>query len=159
MPKKTSRSARALQAQRTALTGERRTAARPLIDVNNSRLAAEAEADTDLDEATPDLELPPEPKTAPVPEPVLTAPRTVSATGARPQTESRPTPASNGSNVIRPAGSRRPIARRTTTVVNRAPAISREEEYAFIRSDLLTVFALTILMIIVLVVLTFVIGR
>jgi hypothetical protein len=55
MPKKTSRSARALQAQRTALTGERRTAARPLIDVNNSRLAAEAEAATGLDEATTDL--------------------------------------------------------------------------------------------------------
>ncbi|MBN9389649.1 MAG: hypothetical protein J0I20_16605 [Chloroflexi bacterium] len=156
MPKKTSRSARALQAQRTALTGERRTAARPLIDVNNSRLAVEAA--TDLDEATPDFEVVPEPKAAPVPEPVLTA-RTVSATGARPQSESRPTPVANGSNVIRPAGSRRPIARRTTTVVNRAPAISREEEYAFIRSDLLTVFILTVLMIIALVVLTFVIGR
>jgi hypothetical protein len=159
MPKKTSRSARALQAQRTALTGERRTAARPLIDVNNSRLAAEAEAATGLDEATTDLEMAPEPKTAPVPEPVLTA-RTVSATGARSQNETRPAPAPNGSNVIRPAGSsRRPIARRTTTVVNRAPAISREEEYAFIRTDLLTVFALTVLMIAALVVLTFVIGR
>jgi hypothetical protein len=158
MPKKTSRSARALQAQRTALTGERRTAARPLIDLNTSRLAAEAEAATGLDEPATDLEMAPEPKTAPVPEPALTA-RTVSATGARPQTETRPAPPSNGSNVIRPAGSRRPIARRSTTVVNRAPAISREEEYAFIRTDLLTVFGLTILMLIVLVVLTFVIGR
>lgn len=154
MPKKTSRSARALQAQRTALTGERRTAARPLIDVNNSRLAAEA----DLEESSADLDIAPEPKTAPVPEPAMTA-RTVTVSGARSLNETRPAPTSNGSNVIRPAGSRRPIARRSTTVVNRAPAISREEEYAFIRSDLLTVFALTVLMIIALVILTFVIGR
>lgn len=156
MPKKTSRSARALQAQRTALTGERRTAARPLIDVNNSRLVAEADAD--LEESSADLDIAPEPKTVPVPEPAMTA-RTVTVSGARSLNETRPAPTSNGSNVIRPAGSRRPIARRSTTVVNRAPAISREEEYAFIRSDLLTVFALTVLMIIALVVLTFVIGR
>ena len=159
MPKKTSRSARALQAQRTALTGERRTAARPLIDVNNSRLAAEA--GTDFDDATSDLDVALEPKTAPVPEPVMTA-RTVSATTARPLSEARPgqPPVSGSPNVIRPAaGSRRPVARRSSTVLNRAPAISREEEYAYIRTDLLTVFALTVLMIAALVILTFVIGR
>lgn len=150
MPKKTSRSARALQAQRTSLTGERKTAARPLIDVGNSRLAAEAQETEELGQFDTALE----PKTAPVP--VMTASNTLT-TATRPATETRP---ASSSNVIRPAAaSRRPIARRTTTTVNRAPAISREEEYAFIRSDLLTVAILTILMIVALVVLTIVIGR
>ena len=48
MPKKTSRSARALQAQRTGLTGERKTAARPLIDVSSSSLAADANSGAEL---------------------------------------------------------------------------------------------------------------
>ena len=39
------------------------------------------------------------------------------------------------------------------------PAISREEEYRFIRADLVTVFVLAILMIITLVILTLVLGR
>ena len=159
MPKKTSRSARALQAQRTSPTGERRTAARPLLDVNSSRLAAEA--DTDFEENTTGLEAGLEPKTAPVPVPTMTTARTVSGTTAtRPVSMPRPSTPSNGSNVIRPANpTRRPVARRSTTTGTRAPAISREEEYAFIRSDLMTVFALTVLMILVLVVLTFLIGR
>lgn len=170
MPKKTSRSARALQAQRSSLTAERKTAARPLVDLSSSRLATEADTDTDaeiedtdadtgLETNLGEMDAVFEPKTAPVPVSAVTA-RTVSATASRPTGATRPAPATNGSNAIRPASaSRRPVARRTTTVVNRAPAISREEEYAFIRTDLLTVFALTVLMIIALVVLTFVIGR
>ena len=159
MPKKTSRSARALQAQRNSLTGERRTAARPLLDVSNSRLTAEADTGDEVNLA--DLDPVFEPKTAPVPVQAAPAARTVSATAtARPLSAPRPAASAPGSNVIRPASAgRRPVARRTATAVNRAPAISREEEYAFIRIDLLTVFALTALMIIALIVLTFLIGR
>jgi hypothetical protein len=65
---------------------------------------------------------------------------------------------SASNSTIRPA-SRRPYARRTTASANRQPALSREEEYAYIRSDLLTVFLLTVLMVIILVVLTILIGR
>lgn len=54
----------------------------------------------------------------------------------------------------------KPIPRRfvnPSTTVNQAA--NREDEYRFIRSDLQLVLILTVLMIIVLVVLTFVIGR
>jgi hypothetical protein len=160
MPKKTSRSARALQAQRTSLTGERRTAARPLVDVNNSRLVAEADTDSAIDETASGFDADLEPKTAPVPVPAIPTARAVSATTATRPVNTPRAGSANGSNVIRPASpGRRPVARRTTTTVSRGPAISREEEYAFIRSDLMTVFLLTVLMIIALVVLTFVIGR
>lgn len=154
MPKKTSRSARALQAQRTSLAGERKNTARPLLDVGNSRLVAEpttGESET-LDQMDKVFEAKPEPVSA----------LNGLSTAARPVNQARSSLPANGSNTIRPANaasSRRPIARRTTTAVNRAPAISREEEYAYIRSDLLTVLALTVLMVIALVVLTFIIGR
>lgn len=158
MPKKTSRSARALQAQRTSLTGERKTAARPLIDVGSSRLAAEAQ-DQDTEELG-QLDAVFEPKTAPVPAMTSSNTLTTATRQATGTTGTRPSSPASSSNVMRPASaSRRPMARRTATAVNRAPAISREEEYAFIRSDLLTVALLTILMIIALVVLTIVIGR
>ena len=154
MPKKTSRSARTLQAQRTNLSAERKTAARPLVDVNNSRLGAEANASEELAR----LDAVFEPKVAPVPAPALNG--NAVSTATRPATATRPTAPASSANTIRPASpSRRPVARRTTTAVNRAPAISREEEYAYIRSDLMTVLILTVLMIVALVVLTLVIGR
>jgi hypothetical protein len=152
MPKKTSRSARALQAQRTSLTGERKNTARPLLDVNNSRLAAEATATAELGQ----LDAVYEPK----PEPVSALNGNAVSTATRPAIETRSSSPASSLSTIRPASStRRPIARRTSTAVTRAPAISREEEYAYIRSDLLTVLILTILMVVALVVLTLIIGR
>lgn len=152
MPKKTSRSARALQAQRTSLTGERKNTARPLLDVSNSRLAAQATATEEPDQLDDVFE--------PKPEPVSTLNGNAVTTATRPAIETRSSSPASSPNTIRPASStRRPIARRTATAVTRAPAISREEEYAYIRSDLFTVLILTVLMVIVLVVLTILIGR
>jgi hypothetical protein len=152
MPKKTSRSARALQAQRASLTGDRKNTARPLLDVGNSRLVAERPTRAALDQLDKEFEA--EPEVAPA--------RKEFSTATRPVNDTRSSLPANGSQTIRPASSsptRRSIARRSSTAVNKAPLISREEEYAYIRSDLLTVLALTVLMVIVLVVLTFVIGR
>jgi hypothetical protein len=96
-------------------------------------------------------------------EPEVAPARKEISTATRPVNETRSSLPANGSQVIRPASSsspaRRSIARRSSTAVNKAPLISREEEYAYIRSDLMTVLVLTVLMVIVLVVLTFVIGR
>jgi hypothetical protein len=152
MPKKTSRSARALQAQRASLTGDRKNTARPLLDVGNSRLVAERPTRATLDQIDKEFET--EPEAVPA--------RKETSTATRPVNETRSSLPANGSQVIRPANpspARRSIARRTSTAVNKAPLISREEEYAYIRSDLMTVLALTVLMVIILVVLTFVIGR
>jgi hypothetical protein len=152
MPKKTSRSARALQAQRASLTGDRKNTARPLLDVGNSRLVAERPTRAALDQMDKVFEA--EPEAVPA--------RKETSTATRPVNETRSSLPANGSQVIRPANpspARRSIARRTSTAVNKAPLISREEEYAYIRSDLMTVLALTVLMVIILVVLTFVIGR
>jgi hypothetical protein len=152
MPKKTSRSARALQAQRASLTGDRKNTARPLLDVGNSRLVAERPTRATLDQIDKEFET--EPEAVPA--------RKETSTATRPVNETRSSLPANGSQVIRPANpspARRSIARRTSTAVNKAPLISREEEYAYIRSDLMTVLILTVLMVIVLVVLTFVIGR
>jgi hypothetical protein len=152
MPKKTSRSARALQAQRASLTGDRKNTARPLLDVGNSRLVAERPTRATLDQIDKEFET--EPEAVPA--------RKETSTATRPVNETRSSLPANGSQIIRPANpspARRSIARRTSTAVTRAPAISREEEYAYIRSDLMTVLALTVLMVIILVVLTFVIGR
>jgi hypothetical protein len=152
MPKKTSRSARALQAQRTSLPGERKNTARPLLDVGNSRLVAESNSGEELGQLDAVFE---------------SRQGQVNglngggiATATRPHNEARSNLPENGTSVIRPASSsRRPIARRATTTQSRAQTISREEEYAYIRSDLVTVVILTILMLIVLVALTFIIGR
>ncbi len=178
MPKKASRSARALQAQRGSLAGgERKMAARPLIIPENSRLNV-ATTEVGANGRRGVYETPTATATeteversgiydAPAVEETTDAIESLplSAALARP----RATPArtiTNGSGSVaatgtvnRPASaSRRPVARRSTTVT-RQPEISREEEYAYIRSDLLTVFLLTVLMIIVLIVLTFVLGR
>ncbi len=154
MPKKTGRSARALQAQRTSLPGERKNTARPLMDIGNSRLAAQAPASEELGQMDAVFEAMPEPVSA------LNGNGNAVTTATRPLSETRSSLPVNGSNSIRPATPlRRTVARRASTVVNRAPAISREEEYAYIRTDLLTVLLLTILMVAVLVVLTILIGR
>ncbi len=155
MPKKTSRSARALQAQRTSLPGERKNTARPLMDIGNSRLAAQAPASEELGQMDAVFEAMPEPVSA------LNGNGNAVKTAPRPLSETRSSLPVNGSNSIRPATPiRRTVtARRASTVVNRAPAISREEEYAYIRTDLLTVLLLTILMVAALVVLTILIGR
>ena len=62
----------------------------------------------------------------------------------------------------------RPVSATTSTVLPRrflnaqprpTQVISREEEYRYIRADLVTVFILAVLMVIALVVLTLLIGR
>ena len=142
MPKKTSRAARTLQAQRGV---ERKSAARPLVDPEDSRLIAGSQPLTNGTTLVEETET--ERRVAPA------------------DLASKPA-ASNlnleipaaSTSTIRPA-SRRPYARRTTANPNRQPVLSREEEYSYIRSDLLTVFLLTVLMVIILVVLTVLIGR
>ncbi len=138
MPKKTSRAARSVQTQRST---ERKPAARPLVNPENSRLSAQAEQPnlsnntiTLVEEAEPELELADTKAT-----PRIIAPEVPAVANLR-------------------SASRRPIARRTTLMANRQPVISREEEYAYIRSDLITVTALTLLMIVLLVVLTFILS-
>ena len=163
MPKKTSRSARALQPQRSATVGgERKNAARPLIVPDVSRLASDTsslEVDTSQLSSPADSEL----SSAGIYDaPDMTTDETV-VPSVMPTTREetrRPMSRESSSSVatrptaINPA-SRRPYTRRTTAPVNRQATLSREEEYSFIRSDLVTVFALTVLMIILLVVLAF----
>jgi len=148
MPKKTSRAARTLQAQRGI---ERKSAARPLVDPENSRLVADSARLDSLpySNGTTLVEEAEVEGANEVPGGLEVKPAITSV--------SREIPAAT-SSTIRPA-TRRPYARRTTANVNRQPVLSREEEYSFIRSDLLTVFLLTVLMIIILVVLTILIGR
>ncbi len=161
MPKKTSRSARALEAQRSATTGgERKNVAQPLVDLTTSNLSLNSSSldvtAGPLQNATtnghgiydaPQLD-------APLKE---TEPKLVREAGTRTTANStllsRPS-----SGTIAPA-SRRPIGRRTTSPVNRQPVLTRDEEYAYIRTDLLTVFILTVVMIVALLVLTLIIGR
>ncbi len=156
MPKKTSRSARTLQAQRNSLTGgERKNLARPLLDLENSRFLPE----------TGTMSGSPINGTSVADEPVATATETLPrergiyqapTENVAPISPNRPLV---GSGTIRPASSRRPYTRRTTVNPNRMASLSREEEYSYIRSDLLTVFLLTVLLLIVLIVLTFFLGR
>ncbi|HEX2911271.1 MAG TPA: hypothetical protein VH186_10715 [Chloroflexia bacterium] len=142
MPKKTSRSVRAIQAQRSgAVGGERKNAARPLVDLETSRLAGNRA--TNGTSLADDVEYLPSNESESEAESMNSMPESRGTVTA-------PRPSSSA---------RRPYSRRSTTAANRQPAISREEEYAFIRADLLTVFLLTALMIIILVVLTFVIGH
>lgn len=164
MPKKTSRSARALEAQRSATTGgERKNAARPLVNLNTTNLSVN----------TGRVDLAPDPletsDTTATGHGIYEAPElATSVTEARitpaGQTGGRSMPRESNSTVmarpvISPATGRRPIGRRTTNPVNRQPVLTRDEEYAYIRTDLLTVFILTVLMIVALIVLTFVLGR
>jgi hypothetical protein len=141
MPKKTSRAART-QAQRS---GERRSPARPLVDPENSRLAA--------DSTRPGNNSPSN-GTALVEESALEG--SIQATSSA---EIKPAVRLPHETTVRPASSRRTYSRRSTTIASRQATISREEEYAFIRSDLVTVFFLTILMLAVLIVLTFILGH
>lgn len=70
---------------------------------------------------------------------------------AAPIAESKP---AGGSTTL----PRRVYARRTSTIQPaKNNSMSREEEYAFIRADLRTVFILTVLMTVLLIVLTFVV--
>lgn len=145
MSKKTNRSVRALQAQRSStMGGERKNTARPLVDLEKSSLAVDT---SELAVNTEELES------------QAVTPAKERAATARPGVYEAPSSGTTAT-VIRPAssGPRRPYARRTTAV-NRQPAISRQEEYEFIRSDLMAVFLLTVFLFIVLIVLTFVIGR
>ena len=142
MPKKTSRAARTLQAQRGV---ERKSAARPLVDPENSRLLADSQPLTNGTTLVEETEA----ERGVAPADLANKPAVSSLNLEIPAAST---------STIRPA-SRRPYARRTTASANRQSTLSREEEYAYIRSDLLTVFLLTILMIIIIVVLTILIGR
>jgi hypothetical protein len=85
------------------------------------------------------------------------APAGDSLGGARIYDAPAPSPETNTSVLPpRPRSSTLPNRR---PVAARQPAISREDEYRFVRSDLRTVFILTVLMVIALIVLTIVIGR
>jgi len=131
MPKK-SRAARAQQNQRD-IEKKKVEAVRPLVSSSSALVDNEAG------------------RIAP------TAPDTVSRVGIydAPVAAPQPPEASRSVPAARPRG---PLpARRFASA--RQPLISREEEYQFVRSDLRTVFILTVLMIIALVVLTIVIGR
>lgn len=136
MSKKTGRSARAIQAQRNSLAGERKSAARPLVNLETSSLATERPAGTTVtdDEVAEEVV---EETTAVAPT-VNLPPRPASPTTSR---------------------TRAYYARRTTAPAARQHILSREEEYRFIRSDLISVTVLTILMLVILIVLTFIIGR
>ncbi len=132
MPKKTSRAARSQQNQRFVrdVNQKKVESARPLV--SSSSALAESESTMPEHIAT---------KTeirAEVPQLDLSTPAVPTIT--RPVTRSRIVPASR-------------------RVVSNTPTISRDQEYQFIRSDLRTVLILTVVMIIVLIVLTFVIGR
>jgi hypothetical protein len=67
-------------------------------------------------------------------------------------------PVRSSTPVTRPVS--KPIPRRFIKPANTVnQQLDREEEYRFIKSDLMLVFILTVLVIVVLVILTFVIGR
>lgn len=132
MPKKTSRAARTQQNQLN--TGKKRQeAARPLVSSSSALV--------DNDSST---------EVAPAPQRtgIYDAPA-IAATTPQSQETTRTVPAA------RPRG---PLPTRRF-VGTRQPAISREDEYNFVRSDLRTVLILTVLMIIALVVLTIILGR
>jgi hypothetical protein len=133
MPKKTSRAARSQQNQRFVrdVSQKKVESARPLV--NSASAVAEGENSISELTATTTTDIRTE-----VPQLDLSTP--VVPTINRPVTRSRVVPASR-------------------RAASNTPAISRDQEYDFIRSDLRTVLILTVLMIIVLVILTFVIGR
>ncbi len=148
MAKKTSRAERVQQNNRTQDT-KREISARPIVGSNvitganmgSGRTAVASEPFkmsisandmADVSVSTP-VEAPVKP--APV-APVVPAPRPVSATN----------------NTVLPRRFLNAQPRQTQV-------ISREEEYRYIRADLVTVFILAVLMVIALVVLTLLIGR
>lgn len=145
MPKKTSRAARTMQNQRE---GERKKvgAARPLVatpsvlaDSDNNNITTVELPGGIESEAVQEVPR----RVAPAPAPVATTP--VAQDAIRPATPV-------------PSRTRGPLPNRRFAGPKQ-PAISREEEYAFVRSDLRTVFILTVLMIVALIVLTILIGR
>jgi hypothetical protein len=142
MPKKTSRSARTQQT-----TQKRQMAARPIGAAGSSFTLDNEEIDAPELDTTEPLEIPEE-KIEVLPE--------------RPSTPLRPMMATTTSETMdRPARTGvRPVARRfTNPAAAKLPPISREKEYTFIRSDLITVAALTTLMIILLVVLALLLAK
>ncbi len=85
-------------------------------------------------------------------EPVLIEPRRASAPVI-------PAPLAPEESSALPPRARGPLPPRRPVAAVRQPVLSREEEFAFVRADLRTVLFLTVLMLIVLVVLTFLISR
>lgn len=164
MSKKTSRSARAPQPQRSAtVASERKNAARPLINVENSRRAIDDLSPLESSPATfvssdPENPVVKELEFKPTSRPVngngaVSLEKKSGVTLEKERSEGEQL----GSRPV--ASARRPYNRRIAPNTTRQPTISREEEYAFIRSDLLAVTLLTILMFILLIALTFIIGR
>jgi len=140
MPKKTSRAARVSQSQRSVREIDKRKieGARPLV--------ATASALADVENEVPIIELPDSH--------FEVVPDMGKVAAAMPVTSGIP-------EVSRPVVANRargPLSTRRFAST-RQPAISREQEYSFIRSDLLAVLILTVLMVVALVVLTVVIGR
>ncbi|MEI6046236.1 MAG: hypothetical protein WCS37_17955 [Chloroflexota bacterium] len=136
MPKKTSRAARTEQNQRAVRDTDKKKvgAVSPLVNFPSALIENDIEPTNITGNKT---------------EVVAEIPRKV--------VPATPTPL----DTIRPAltaKSRGPLANRRYGG-NRQAVISREEEYNFVRSDLRTVFILTVVMIIALVVLTVIIGR
>ena len=142
MAKKTSRAERVQQSNRTQDT-KREISARPIVgsNTNNGRTAVASEplrmsiSARDMADIPVATSADAPVKSAPV-VPVVPAPRPVSA--------------ANSTVLPRRFLNAQP---RQTQV------ISREEEYRYIRADLVTVFILAVLMVIALVVLTLLIGR
>ena len=136
MSKKTNRSVRGLQTQRTGL--ERKSAAQPLG--SNASLGNLGFTWT------------PTPSDAAAPVPTLPIPERTSTIGLTQEIARSVTVNATSTPT------RRTTARRSTTVVNKVAAMSREEEYSYIRNDLVTVFALTLILVAVLIALSFVLA-
>ena len=141
MPKKTSRAARVQQNSRLQEV-KREMSARPMMPTNSTtKSGGTAVASTPLrvDVSAHDLaDAPARPTPAQVPEKLETvvapAPRVTPATTVVPRRFLNAQPKQNAAH-------------------------SREEEYRFIKADLVTVLVLAILMIVALIVLTIIIGR
>jgi hypothetical protein len=130
MSKKTSRAARAVQNQRTVRDPDKKK-------IEGARPLVSSLSSSALIEGE-----------------IETFPSAAHESEAIQEESSRITPLTPAS----PNRSRGPLPNRRFTGI-RQPAISREEEYNFVRSDLRTVFILTVLMLIALVALTVIIGR
>jgi hypothetical protein len=76
-----------------------------------------------------------------------------------PSNTSNENPSERTSNTVQRTATTQVPRRFLNAQPTKAPALSREEEYRYIRADLVTVLVLAVLMVIALVVLTIVIGR
>ena len=149
MPKKTSRAARVQQSSRLQEV-KREGSARPIVSTgaatNNGRTAV-APQPFRMSISANDLTDRPETETLPA------APASVAT--ARPEAPLNPT----SRPLSATPGTALPPRRFLNAQPRQNPAITREEEYRYIRADLVTVLVLAILMIVALIVLTFVLGR